>query len=111
MRRGFFGEENVNAFVLFVGGEALLFVVAALGVDFPKVEFLAGLKPRAARQSTQMPTGKLRSRFTPWWRYANCERRVRRGTMTGLVWAKQSIGSCGRSKMAWNACAAPENSR
>jgi hypothetical protein len=39
MRRGFFGEENVHAFVLFVGGEDLLFVVTTLGVDFPGLEF------------------------------------------------------------------------
>jgi hypothetical protein len=39
MRRGFFGDEDVGALVLFVGGEDLLFVVAALGVDFPRVEF------------------------------------------------------------------------
>jgi hypothetical protein len=32
--------------VLFVGGEDLLFVVAALGVDFPGVEFGAGLKSK-----------------------------------------------------------------
>jgi len=38
MRRGFFGDEDVGAGVLFVGGEDLLFVVAALGVDFPRVE-------------------------------------------------------------------------
>jgi hypothetical protein len=44
VRRGFFGDEDVGAFVLFVGGEDLLFVVAALGVDFPGVEFGAGLK-------------------------------------------------------------------
>ena len=41
MRRGFFGDEDVGAGVLFVGGEDLLFVVAALGVDFPGVEFRA----------------------------------------------------------------------
>ncbi len=39
MRRGFFGDEDVGAFVLFVRGEDLLFVVTALGVDFPGVEF------------------------------------------------------------------------
>ena len=39
MRRGFFGDEDVDAFVLFVGGEDLLFAVAASGVDFPGVEF------------------------------------------------------------------------
>jgi hypothetical protein len=38
MRWGFFGDEDVGAFVLVVGGEDLLFVVAALGVDFPGVE-------------------------------------------------------------------------
>jgi hypothetical protein len=42
VRRGFFGEENVQSFVLFVGGEDLLFEVAASGVDFPGVEFGAG---------------------------------------------------------------------
>jgi hypothetical protein len=44
MRRGFFGEENVNAFVLLVGEEDLLFVVAALGVDLPGVEFGAWMR-------------------------------------------------------------------
>jgi hypothetical protein len=39
VRRGFFGEENVQSFVLFVGGEDLLFAVAASGVDFPGGEF------------------------------------------------------------------------
>ncbi len=48
MRRGFFGDEDFGAGVFFVGGEDLLFVVAALGVDFPRVEFGAGggLAPR-----------------------------------------------------------------
>ena len=41
MRRGFFGYEDIDAFVLFVGGEDLLLVVAALGVDLPGVEFRA----------------------------------------------------------------------
>ena len=41
MRRCFFGDEDVGAGVLFVGGEDLLFVVAALGVDFPGIEFRA----------------------------------------------------------------------
>ncbi len=39
MRRCLFRDEDINAFVLFVGGEHLLFVIAALGVDFPRVEF------------------------------------------------------------------------
>ncbi len=46
VRRGFFGDEDIGALVLFVGGEDLLFEVAALGVDFPKVEFRAGLKSK-----------------------------------------------------------------
>lgn len=36
--RGFVGNEDVDALVLFVGGEDLFFVVAPLGVDFPGVE-------------------------------------------------------------------------
>ncbi len=44
MRRGFFGDEDVGAGVLFVEGENLLFVVAALGVDFPVVGFVGGLE-------------------------------------------------------------------
>jgi hypothetical protein len=43
MWRVFFGDEDVGAFVFFVGGEELLFVVAALDVDFPRVEFGAGM--------------------------------------------------------------------
>jgi hypothetical protein len=39
--------------------------------------------------------------------YTNCESSVRRGTVTGVVCAKQSIGSCGRSRTAWKACMAP----
>jgi hypothetical protein len=39
VRRGFFGDENIGAFVLFVGGEDVFLVVAALGLDFPGVEF------------------------------------------------------------------------
>ena len=41
VRRGFVGDEDIRAGVLFVGGEDLLFVVAALGVDFQGVEFRA----------------------------------------------------------------------
>ena len=33
--------------------------------------------------------------------------RLRSGTTTGPVWAKQSIASCGKSTTAWNACFAP----
>ena len=39
--RDFFSDEDVPAGVLFVGREDLLFVVAALGVDFPWGEFRA----------------------------------------------------------------------
>jgi hypothetical protein len=39
MRRGFFGDEDVGALVFFIGREDLLFLVAALGVDFPGIEF------------------------------------------------------------------------
>ncbi len=46
MRRGFFGDEDVDAFVLFVGGEDLLFVVVALGVDLQRGGFGAGLKSK-----------------------------------------------------------------
>ncbi len=56
MRRGFFGKENVHAFVLFVGGGDLLFEVAASGVDFPEVEFGAAEEPLG--RSTQMSTGE-----------------------------------------------------
>lgn len=42
MRRGFFGDENVGTFVFFFGGEDLLFVVTALGVELPRVELGAG---------------------------------------------------------------------
>ena len=41
MWRGLFRDEDIHALVLFVGGEHLLFVIAALGVDFPRVEFRA----------------------------------------------------------------------
>jgi hypothetical protein len=39
VRRGFFGNENIHALVLFVGGDDLFLVVAALGIDFPWGEF------------------------------------------------------------------------
>ena len=45
MRRGLFGDEVVGSFMLFVGGEDLLFVVSELGVDFPRVGFGGGFKP------------------------------------------------------------------
>jgi hypothetical protein len=38
MRRCLFKDEDIHAFVLLVGGEHLLFVVAALGVDLAWVE-------------------------------------------------------------------------
>ena len=41
MRRRLVGDEDVGAFVFFVRRDDLFFVVAALGVDFPGVEFEA----------------------------------------------------------------------